>query len=384
MKILFVLGSFYPAQSGGPNNSVYWISKELCKNKIDVSVISLKDGLSKNDIKEFNLKINKQNVIDGIKAMYFGYTINRYFSLRMHIWMFKNIKNFDLVNLNSVFFPYTWIASFLCIIFKVPFIIAPRGELEPGAIQYRKKFKTILLNLFIIKLLSSAKILLVTSAQEKFFSERFFEKNICKFIFPNFIELKKSFLSKDDILLKKGILFIGRLHPKKGIENLIGAYDLIYKKGRNDITLTIAGKGNIKYEEELKNKVSLLESGVNIKFIGHITGDKKNEILTASKVMVMPSYSENFGNVVLEALSAYTPVIASKFTPWSILEEAKCGYCQDNTAEVISKSLLDILDKKDIDYLEMAYNSRRLVEEKFDVKKNSRKLVKKYKSILGK
>ena len=64
MKLLYIIGSYYPAQSGGPNNTIHWQAKYLSQESIDVTVASLKTGLNEKNIKEYNIKINNRNNIE--------------------------------------------------------------------------------------------------------------------------------------------------------------------------------------------------------------------------------------------------------------------------------------------------------------------------------
>ncbi|SVC25243.1 uncharacterized protein METZ01_LOCUS278097, partial [marine metagenome] len=84
-------------------------------------------------------------------------------------------------------------------------------------------------------------------------------------------------------------------------------------------------------------------------------------------VFVLPSYSENFGNVVLESLSFSTPVISSKYAPWKNLESNRCGLWIDNSPNEIMKAMTRILTMKEIDYIEYSLNSYKYVQDRFDV-----------------
>jgi glycosyltransferase involved in cell wall biosynthesis len=99
--------------------------------------------------------------------------------------------------------------------------------------------------------------------------------------------------------------------------------------------------------------------------------------------LILPSETENFGNVVVEALNHGTPVIASKGTPWSILETYNAGYHCSNDPELLSKAIDKLLSLSHIDYNEMSANSIKLVEDKFDVNSNILKWITVYKQVLN-
>jgi glycosyltransferase involved in cell wall biosynthesis len=374
MKILYVLGSFYPAQNGGPNNSIYWAASELVRRDVDVTVVSLRDGLTPNHLSDFNLFIGRECIINGIRAWYFGYYPNRYFSFGMFRWLIANIKNYDIVNLSSVFFPWTWFAALLCTINRVPFSLAPRGELEPGAYFFSKKRKDFVSFLFLRRLMARSSFVLVTSEQEKELSKFFFPRDMVFKILPNFVDLSSFGATTFNVREKKDILYLGRLHPKKGIENLIDAFDRLDSSVLDDNRLLVVGSGDIGYVNKLKARAGATGNSGAIHFLGHKVGEEKARIFRKAKVMVLPSYSENFGNVVVEALAESTPVIASRFTPWSCLEEEGCGRWVGNDPESLALALKSILVLNQQDYTAMSESARRLVTEVYDIREKGEEL----------
>jgi len=370
VNILYVLGSYYPAQQGGPNNTVHWQAKYLSQEGVNITVASLKTGLTEGSIINYNIRLNVENNIEGVSSIYFDYILNRYFSFRMYFWLVFNIKRFDFVQLTSYFFPLTWFAAIICRIYNVKFSIAPRGELEPNALKYKNNTKKIINAVFLKYLYRKACFILVTSEQEF---------NFCKFYFPsmkfeivpNYIDMNGiSLLGQREISKKSGVLYLGRLHPKKGIENLIAAYTLLPPKFIDKNPLLIVGSGSPKYENELKSIAMNSDYAYNIKFLGHKQGVEKNIIYKKSKVLVLPSYSENFGNVVLESLCFSTPVISSKYTPWKSLQDGGCGFWIDNTSYEIKNKLEIVLRASSVKYTSLAENSYRFVEKNYSIDRN--------------
>ena len=72
-NILYVVGSYFPSQQGGPNNSIHWQAKYLSKNSINATVVSFKLGLTQQNIENYQIKLNSINTIDGVKALYFDF-----------------------------------------------------------------------------------------------------------------------------------------------------------------------------------------------------------------------------------------------------------------------------------------------------------------------
>jgi len=134
--------------------------------------------------------------------------------------------------------------------------------------------------------------------------------------------------------------YIGRLDPKKGIENLLEACRLLTDQGLA-CSLVIAGAGRARYTRSLTRKIEALGLAGVVRMVGEVHGGAKREFFQSIDLLVMPSYAESFASVVAEALAYAVPVIASRGTPWARLAEKGCGLWVDNTpaslAEAIAK-----------------------------------------------
>lgn len=376
MKLLYVLGSYYPAQSGGPNNTIHWQAKSLVKKGMDVTVVSLKTGLDRENISHYNIDFNKEVNIEGVKAIYFDFFINRYFSFKFYIWLIMNIPKFEFVQLTSYFFPVSWLSAILCLCYKVPFSLAPRGELEANAIKFSSKRKVFFHKLFLKNLFDKASFIMVTSHQELQFVRPFFKNTMSYKLVPNYIDMSiNKPLCDADILQKRNFLYLGRIHPKKGIENLIDAYIRLDSTIKNNHQLNIVGSGSDVYLESLKKLVISKKHQGYVNFLGHKTGEEKRNLYRASKLFILPSFSENFGNVVLESLSHCTPVIASNFTPWEVLNERQCGFWISNSPDEIAKKMSELVEMGSTKYLKYAKNSYNTVDELYNINANIEKLI---------
>ena len=136
------------------------------------------------------------------------------------------------------------------------------------------------------------------------------------------------------------LLFLGRISPKKGIENLLRA---VRDLDDPDITLAIYGTGPKEYEAtviRLADELGFREGVVT--FAGHVNGEAKRQAFLSSDVCVVPSFSENFCIVVAEALAHGVPVIASHGTPWNRVEENGCGLWVGNSPESLMQAISQI------------------------------------------
>ena len=131
--------------------------------------------------------------------------------------------------------------------------------------------------------------------------------------------------------------YLGRLHPIKGIENLLDACNLM----ENDAEwhLTIAGSAEGDYGNVLRAKVEKLGLQKRVTFIGEVSGDAKERLFAGSDVLIAPSYVENFGMVIAEALAREVPVIAGKGTPWRGLQTNDCGLWVENDPQTLAAAI---------------------------------------------
>jgi glycosyltransferase involved in cell wall biosynthesis len=139
---------------------------------------------------------------------------------------------------------------------------------------------------------------------------------------------------------KLRLLYLGRLAPKKGIENLLHAMALLNDR---TVVLSIYGSGDSGYVKSLlglADKLELLDK--NVFFVGHVDGEKKEQAFFQSDVCIVPSYTECFCMVVAEALAHGVPVIASHGTPWADVEKNQCGLWVGNEPKSLAEAIIQI------------------------------------------
>jgi glycosyltransferase involved in cell wall biosynthesis len=135
------------------------------------------------------------------------------------------------------------------------------------------------------------------------------------------------------------LLYLGRLHPIKGIENLLAACKQLNDNAGIAWSLTVAGTGKPEYSEALKTRTCKLGLNQQVKIVGEVLGRTKRGLFENADIMVVPSYAESFGMVVAEALAQGIPVIASTGTPWRRLEEIGCGFWASNDPESLADAI---------------------------------------------
>jgi glycosyltransferase involved in cell wall biosynthesis len=175
-------------------------------------------------------------------------------------------------------------------------------------------------------------------------------------------------------------LFLGRLDPIKGIEALLEACKMVSESQGFRWSLTIAGKGADLYVAGLRRQVAALGLDTRVHMVGEVVGEVKKRLFENSDVVIVPSHTESFGLVVAEALAHGVPVIASKYTPWSALEEKRCGLWVENDP----RSLADAICRSStLPLQEMGERGREWMRKDFSWQTATQKMLDLYSSMLG-
>ena len=155
------------------------------------------------------------------------------------------------------------------------------------------------------------------------------------------------------------ILFLGRIHPIKGLINLLEAWALVKPL---DYKLTIAGPDEANYLQKILLKIQQLRLQGSVEVIGSVEGDAKHKLFCEATLLILPSFTENFGVVVTEALSYGIPVITTTGTPWSDLLDYGCGWWVAPTVEALTGALQEATSLAPQDLQAMGQKGREYVK----------------------
>ena len=194
---------------------------------------------------------------------------------------------------------------------------------------------------------------------------------------PKFVEMPPLAARSDE----KYLLYLGRLARKKGIDNLIRALAMSEEFLKSDYMLKIAGRGTDGYEQEVRDLVVELKLEDKVRFVGQVVGEEKQKILAGAFWTLMPSYTENFGMVVLESLAQNTPVVASNGSPWEVLEKERLGFWTGNSPDELARVLKVIFEMDASEYEGYRTRGREFVRQNFDIRENISKWVNAYRSL---
>lgn len=163
----------------------------------------------------------------------------------------------------------------------------------------------------------------------------------------------------------RSILFMSRIHPKKGLEILLDA--MAYMSQACPLMLTVAGMGEPSYIEQLQRRVQSLEIDDRVHFVGPVFGSEKWRLLHSADAVVLPSYSENYGLIVAEALACGTPVITTTGTPWKSVDETGSGWWVEPTVDAVANALKELSKLSCEEVGKMSINARNLALRDCDI-----------------
>ncbi|MGJ1242297.1 glycosyltransferase [Sphingobacterium siyangense] len=266
---------------------------------------------------------------------------------------------------------------------KLPYILSIRGMLEGWSLEQSKIKKRLAMFLYQNKDLFKAACLHATALSEAEAIRRLGYKNPIAVI-PNGINLS-DYPVKESILIKekRKILFLSRIHPKKGIELLIDAWEGADEYIKAGWEIEIVGNGESDYVAALQKIIRDKDLQKQIKIVGPKFGLDKIAVYHSADLFVLPTYSENFGIVIAEALACGIPVITTKGTPWQELEEYNAGKWIDVGVDFLRNALEETLIQDNGTLIEMGRNGRKLIEEKYSIESVAVSFVKLYEWILN-
>lgn len=287
----------------------------------------------------------------------------------------------DVVHVNCCWTPLCSLVTLWAKEAGCKVVYTPHGMLEPWILKrhyWTRKQPAILL--YQRRAIRTADLVHATAESEK--------ENILRLGWNGRVHVIGNCVDVDSIGMKvewrrkKRILFLSRVHVKKGINFLIEAVAAL-KGVMEGYVVTVAGPGESSYVEELKGLARYLCVDDKVEFVGSVFGDKKFDLYREADVFVLPTHSENFGIVVTEALACGTPVITTKGTPWEELETCRCGWWTEIGTEPTMKALRTFLalDEKELE--RMGRNGRRLVEERYSCQRIAEEFMEMYKGLKG-
>jgi glycosyltransferase involved in cell wall biosynthesis len=299
-------------------------------------------------------------------------------------------RDFQLIHQHGIWLALSRVTNRWRSKYDRPTVIAPHGALEEFGLKRSKWKKRLAFIAYGMNNLKSASCLQATAEQEAISFRRFGLRNPIAII-PNGISedwLKspgevQRFRKRFSIPHKRRLLlFLSRLHPKKGLPVLIEALAQL-KHELNDWLLVVAGSDEVGHQHGLEQQIERSGLSSRILFVGPLHGPEKRDAFAAADVFVLPTHSENFGIVIAEALGAGVPVITTKGAPWEDLQTYKCGWWVKASADGVRDALHEATQRPKEELLAMGRRGKTLVSEKYTWQKVAEQSLRLYKWLLG-
>jgi glycosyltransferase involved in cell wall biosynthesis len=344
---------------GGPSQMVKGLSSALASQGVDVTVLTTD---SNGDVGQPPLDVPLDQPVeqDGYQVRYFRCSpFRRYkFSLDLLRWLWHEGREFELAHIHALFSPVTTAAAAIARHKNLPYILRPLGTLDPADLQKKRQIKQIYAALWERPNLASAAGIHFTSAQEAKISERFgiqtrdlvIPLGVTPLVMPPPGEARRQLGISDNQPL---LLFMSRLDPKKGLNLLIPALERLlvgatHESPLPDFHFVLAGANpqDPDYESQIAERIKASPLFSCTTITGFVTGQLKAALLQDADLFVLPSYYENFGIAVAEAMVAATPVVISdQVHIWEEVERTQAGWvcaCDvDALTECLRESLQD-------------------------------------------
>jgi glycosyltransferase involved in cell wall biosynthesis len=288
----------------------------------------------------------------------------------------------DLVHIHGLWNRVVWGAASACRRAGVPYVLSPRGMLEPGAIAHHAWRKRAAYALFERRTLTHASLVHATSEQEARTVARW-QPGVRTVTIPNGIALdapspSNAIESREPPDVRVLILFVGRIHAIKRLDLLLDAFARL-RSGRRDVHLVIAGPDEQGLRAVLERRHAGLERAVS--WVGAVDAGQRQALLARARALVLCSDSESFGMVVLEALAASRPVVVAETCGWSVLRDRQAGFVVPQSAEAIAHALDRLVANAELAE-SMGRRGRQLVESSFTWDAVARTFIPEYEAVL--
>jgi glycosyltransferase involved in cell wall biosynthesis len=321
------------------------------------------------------VKEREIEIAENLRVRYCRRLMRHSVSLTLLRFLPSYLKWADVVHLTAVYSFPTIPTLLACKILDKPVVWTPRGAFRRWQGSTKVQVKAVWE--CICRSVAPGRLVLhVTSEEEAKESLEKFPK-LKTFIIPNGVTIPDQVthhISNRSLRL----LYLGRLHPIKGIENLLHACNILSGTSDNKWLLTIAGPGDQSYIRTLRALIEELELSQQVKMLGEVSGEVKKRVFENADIVILPSYTENFGMVVAEALVYGVPVIASKGTPWRRVEEKKCGLWVSNDAESLARAIKQM---SQMPLGEMGLRGREWMQREFSWNTKAEEMVNLYKTL---
>lgn len=329
MRLVHVIPAISPVY-GGPSQMITGFSKALATAGVAVTILTT-DANGDAGQAPLTVPLGVPVAQQGYEIRYFrrvGWP--RYkFSVGLLRWLAAHATAFDLAHIHALFSPVSSTAAAIARTRHLPYLLRPLGTLDPTDLQKKRRLKQLYARLIERQNLAGAAAVHFTSRQEAAAAERF-GLTLQDWILPLGVDLAEFAVSpaergaiaqstRDRLNIPPGrpvVLFLSRLDPKKGLELLIPALEQVQAAGI-PVHWILAGSNpqDPVYEAWVGDRLHASPLLACTTQTGFVTAQARRDLLLTADLFVLPSYYENFGIAVAEAMAAGLPVVVSDAVP---------------------------------------------------------------------
>ncbi|MGF1494852.1 MAG: hormogonium polysaccharide biosynthesis glycosyltransferase HpsP [Microcoleaceae cyanobacterium] len=344
MKVLQIIPSISVVY-GGPSQMVRGLSSALAAQGVDVTILTT-DSNGDAGQPPLDVPLGQPVPEEGYTVWYFRCApFQRYkFSTPLLTWLWQHAAEFDVAHIHALFSPVSSTAAVVARWRQLPYILRPLGTLDPADLKKKRQFKQLYAAILERPNLAGAAAIHFTSPEEARISERFGVETK-DLVIPLGVyapKAQKTETSSGPPL----ILFMSRIEPKKGLEILIQALEQVLVSGTS-FRFVLAGSNaqDPDYENQIKQRIQQSPLNTHTELPGFVTGEAKIRLLQQADLFILPSFYENFGIAVAEAMVAGVPVIVSKGVQiWPEVEQADAGWvgtCDPESITTLIRTALE-------------------------------------------
>lgn len=387
MKVLHVIANLAP-RYGGPSKACREMAAAVATlgHQVDIYTTN-QDGDGK-----LPVSLDRPVEENGISIYYYPIQRPRFWgtSLPLARKLGRNIGQYDIVHIHSLYLFHDLVAGRLCQKNCIPYLIRPHGSLDPYLYRRHRLRKRLIELCFQNRVIKGAAAVHYTTEEEMHLAQNYIS-GVRGVVVPNGLKVdeyqdlppKGSFRNKyPHIGGGRLLLFMGRVNFKKGLDLLVPAFAKVALE-QPDIHLVIAGPDNEGYGRNVRRW--LKEQGVvrSATFTGMLQGQDKLAALRDADIFILPSYTENFGISVLEAMACEVPVILSdKVNLWREVKTAEAGVICSTDVQDVAAAIKTLLDDSKL-RMRMGRAGKELVVNNYQWSIVARKMESVYRSIVN-
>src|SRR5262245_60055664 len=351
LRALHVIPSV-ASRYGGPSQAIYTICRALQAQGIEILIATTNADGSK----ELPVTLGEKIIYQDVATIFFDrqWSEALKYSRPLALWLKENVQSFDLAHIHAVFSHACVAAAGVCRKRRVPYLVRPLGTLDPWSLKQKRARKTLFWHLGVKQMLRGAAAIHYTTDEEK----RLVEANLKLtrgVVVPNGIDLgfverpiEPFYRRRPELGNNPYVLALSRMHPKKGFELLIESFADLKKRGMFGAwRLVFAGDGEAEYVNQLKALTRREGLNGDVIFVGWLEDDNKYAALKGASLMALPSYQENFGISLVEAMAYGVPVLVSPHVNLAPeIMETGAGWVAALNKENLSAALAEALDSE--------------------------------------